>query len=184
MTAATIPSAIANYIDGVLIYTYLGPIELAIYAFALIPANQMKELLNMLSSLAFPKFAQQSEQELRRNLPKRALRASILTTVAVLAYIVAAPTLYQILFPIYMNSVAYSQVFALSLLLSPLALLGTAIDASGSTKKIYVYRTVPQIVQIFALAMLIPSYGLWGAIAGKIIGRVFNQLFLLGLFRW
>jgi O-antigen/teichoic acid export membrane protein len=184
LTMATIPSAIANYIDSVLIYAYLGPVSLAIYSFAIIPTNQLKDLLAIAASLAFPKFSNQSPEHAKHKLPKKLLRASIFTLWIIFLYIVCAPWLFKIFFPLYTDSVVYAQVFSLSLALFPLALLGTAIEAEGSIKKMYIYKTTSPLIQIVALGALIPFFGIWGAIIGKMLGRIVNQLFLFFYYRY
>jgi len=50
---------VAFYLDRVLIFQYLGAVEVAIYHFALIPPEAIKGFLKNIQFLAIPKFAQQ-----------------------------------------------------------------------------------------------------------------------------
>ncbi len=57
------------------------------------------------------------------------------------------------------------------------------MKAAGDIKKIYIYNIVSPLIQIAALALLIYPYGLWGAVAGRIIGRAANIMLPLLLFQ-
>ncbi|OGZ45462.1 MAG: hypothetical protein A2756_00385 [Candidatus Ryanbacteria bacterium RIFCSPHIGHO2_01_FULL_48_27] len=176
-----IPTTIANYIDSVLLYTYLGGAQLALYSFALAPTEQIKALLGNAASVGFPKLSEKTSTpehmaNLKKTLPVKMLKASLLTSLIVILYILAAPLFFQIFFPRYTASVAYSQIIALSLAFFPLNIFGTALKAEGDLKKIYIFQVAPPIVQILLFLLLIPSFHLWGAVIGKVAGRLTNHL--------
>ena len=74
-----------------------------------------------------------------------------------------------------MEAVRYTQVFALSMVLFPLSVFGTALKAEGNIKKIYIFSIGEPLVQILAIITLVPLYGLWGAIAARVGGRLLNM---------
>ena len=180
LSLVDIPATIANNIDSVLLYTYLGPASLATYSFAIVPIEQLKGLLGTVATASFPKMAEKSfgtniQSDLKKTLPKKLFKASGITAFIVLVYIVAAPLLFPLLFPQYVDAIPYSQVFALSLIFFPLGLFNTAMKAEGDLKKIYLYSIGVPLIQIALLAVFIFLYGLWGAIIGRIIGRLVNH---------
>lgn len=188
LSLANIPATIANYIDTILLYTFTGPATVAIYSFAIALPEQIKAYLGIVADISFPKLAQTTQDtralaHLKKTLIRKTIRASIVTLGIVVVYIIAAPLIYKIFFPRYVESVLYSQVFALSLVLFPFGIFNTALKAEGNVKKVYVYNIIAPIVQITALIIFVPVYGLWGAIIGRIFGRIINLLLPLFFFR-
>ena len=173
-----VPSTVVMYLDGILLHAFIGPSALAIYSFAIAAPEQMKGLMSAAAITAFPKISQRTDtiearQEIKKTLPAKLLRASLFTALAVAAYILAAPFLFHIFLPAYQESVPYSKVFAVSLVFFPFGLFGTALKTEGNLKKVFGYQTAAPVAQIIFLFLLIPSFGLWGAIAGRLLGRFF-----------
>ncbi|MEK7630437.1 MAG: oligosaccharide flippase family protein [Patescibacteria group bacterium] len=184
LSLVNIPATVANYLDAVLIHMFLGPAALATYSFAIALPEQIKSLLGTFADVTFPKIAAHPDTVgLQDTLLKKALRATAISALIVLLYIIAAPWIYQLLFPRYIESVLLSQVFALSLVIFPFTIFNTAMKATGDIKKIYIYNIISPLIQIVALALLIYPYGLWGAVAGRIIGRITNIMLPIFLFQ-
>lgn len=184
LTITTIPSAVASYLDGILLYAYLGPVSLAVYSFAMLPTSQLKSFLGTAATIAFPKFSEKDEETLKKTLPPKLFKSVLFTFAAVILYIIFAPLIYKIFFPNYVEAVFFSQILALSLVFFPLSLFRTAITASGSVKKVYMQKFFSPLLEIGAFAILIPVFGIWGAIFGRIIGRLSGALISLVLFLW
>ncbi|MDA1334992.1 MAG: oligosaccharide flippase family protein [bacterium] len=184
LSLASIPATIANYIDGVILFHYFGAAQLAIYSFAVVMPEQVKKLLTNVATATFPKLSEKiSDEEVKKSLPHKIFRASILTTLIIGAYILLAPYFYQIFFPRYIESIEFSQVFALSLVLFPFGIFGNALKAEGNIRKIYIHSIGVPVLQIVALLILIPIFGLWGAVLGRVVGRLLNHLLSLILFQ-
>lgn len=175
LTAMQILTTIANEMDKVLIWKFLGPAQVAIYTFALAIPEQVKGPLKGVGELAFPKFAGQTPDEVRQNRPalfrKLSLYALALALVAV-AYMLAAPFVFALLFPQYMESVPYSQLFALSIVANVASIPIALLSAQQQTKAQYVIAVVQPVITIGLLASLIPLYGITGAIAALIAGKL------------
>jgi len=178
-----IPATVANYIDSILLFSFshLGPTDLAIYSFALAPTEQIKNLLTNMADIALPKLSLRTatpadSERLRATLPMKVAKAVIPTAIIIGCYIALAPLFYAIFFPRYAEAAKYSQIIALSLILFPLGLFGTAIRAEGKLKSVYIYELSAPLIQIAAFALLIPFWGIWGAVAGKVLGRLVNHL--------
>ena len=188
LSLMNIPATIANYLDAVLLHAFIGPVTLATYSFAIALPEQLKAFLSLPADIVFPKLSTQTPGQtlsvnLKKTLPKKIFKSSFITLVIVLIYIAMAPFVYKILFPKYLDAILFSQVFALSLILFPFTIFNTALKAEGNIKKIYVYNIGAPMIQIAVLAVLIPIYGLWGAILGRIIGRLTNYLLPFLLFK-
>src|SRR3989344_295189 len=177
-----IPTNIATYLDTVLLYHFLGPTGVAVYSFAIAIPEQMKAFFGTIAAAGLPKISEKTGVEelgeVRKSLPKKILKSSLFTGIIVLIYIAVAPIIYSVFFPRYLESTALSQIFALSLVTFPFAFFGTALMAEGNIKKVYAYRILTPVVQIVAFIVLIPLYGLLGAVAGRVMGRLAQHLLL------
>lgn len=174
LTAMSILSTIASQIDKVILWQFLGPAQVAIYTFAIAIPEQIKGPLKGMGDLAFTKFASQSPEEVRRNLPflwrKIGLYAIALFGVSI-AYIAAAPFIFALLFPLYTDSVFYSQIFALSLVTGISSIAMATLSAQKKTAVQYVITTVQPLISIGLFLLLIPLYGVMGAILAFVMSR-------------
>lgn len=173
---------IASQIDKILIFTFLGAGPLAVYTIAMAPIVQLKGLDQTVANLAFPKFSQRSFVELQKTLAKKVALLTAIMTLLGLAYIFAAPYIFSLLFPQYMESVIYSQVYTTSLLVIPSILFVKALTAHKKTKEQYILKTVTPAIKIALLAALLPIYGIWGVLAALISTEIAWMLLTIYLF--
>ncbi|MBU1246924.1 oligosaccharide flippase family protein [Patescibacteria group bacterium] len=178
--------AVATHIDKILLFHYLGVAELAIYAFAIAPIEQIKGLFKNLPALALPKLARRSFHEIDSILYKRLFLLFFIGSCMALMYIFFAPYFFKIFFPKYLDSIFFSQIFGISIMLTaPIALL----NAIGNSKLIYTPKKmlyevtiIPQIILIASLLTLVPIFGIIGVIISKILFLFF--ILILDLIYW
>ena len=166
---------VANNLDSILVFHFLGAASLAVYSLAIIPVEQMKGFLKIISSLAMPKYATRSLEAVQSGLRKKILLFMGGVVVLMGIYILLAPAFFAFFFPSYQSSVPYSQVYALSLITgAPATLLLTAILAQNMKKALTYSNVLNYSAQI--LFLLIGSYffGLWGVIISRIFSRIFQ----------
>ncbi len=175
--------AIATQADKILLWHFLGPIALATYSFALTPINQLQSWFKTLESLAFPKFASIDSEVLKKTLPKKLVRLLVFILPIIVLYVLLAPWLYSIFLPQYMESVIYSQVFAVILLFLPQKLLASSLVAKSQKKSLYIITTINPLSKILLLLILVPLFGVWGAIAGTMLPYCINFFTLTYFFR-
>jgi len=176
-------TTLADSLDKILLWHLIGPVELAIYSFALAPITQGKAFLQSLTTLAFPKFAQQKPEILRQTLVPKIVRLIAILLVLVIAYMLLAPYLYHILFPAYLDAVPFTRYYALYILLFPLSLVGASFVAQGKHHYLYILRIATPAVKIGLLILLIPMYGIYGAISALLLATIFNSSVALYLFK-
>jgi len=174
---------LTSYLDKVLLFHYLGAIELAIYAFAVLVPKQIDVLLKHISTLALPKFSVRDKEEIKKIILRKICYLTILISVLVLIYIIIAPFIYQIFFPKYLNSISYSRLYALSIIPLSFAIIGHIFRAKMMIKQIYQVRVVIPLVRVGLFLTLIPLYGIWGALWSILVVRTFSALLFLFLFR-
>ncbi len=173
-------SLVNSHLDKIIIWHFLGADYVAIYFIALSLPIKIKEILKIVSSLALPKYAEKSEQELKETVPQKMRQIFFITVPIIISYILLAPFLYKILFPAYKEFVSFSQVYILILLTFPRTLLGTSLTAKMKTKQLYLGAFILSPIYIILLLLLIPFLGIWGAILAFLILEVitfFLQLF-------
>ena len=176
LSAMAFMGQIASYLDKVMVFTFIGSSQLAIYSFATLAPEQIQNILGNISTLALPKLAARSREEIRANIMKKVWKLFLLTLAVIIIYIIIAPFFFQIFFPKYLDSVHYSQVFIISIISLPITLLGTALQVKMMKKELYWMKS-KSFVRVGLYAILIPLFGIWGAIA-SIIGA---ELFGIGL---
>ena len=104
------------------------------------------------------------------------------TLIVVVIYIFAAPYIYAILFPAYIGSVIYSQVYAVSLLGTTLSPASSYINAKRKIKEQYLSTTINSVLQIVTIFVGIIFWGLWGLIFARVIIRLGGQVVTYGLY--
>ena len=95
---------VANHIDKVLIFNFLGPVAVASFTIAQLPTKYTSNGINLLSSLILPKLATRDFPTLKNTLPRKVLLFFILTSFVVFGYILFAPTVFKIIFPGIINT--------------------------------------------------------------------------------
>ncbi len=177
-------SSISNRLDTVLIFTQLGAAELAVYTIATIIPEQIKGSFKNLASLLLPKYAKHEDAAvLKRSVPKRSVQLFLLLLTVTILYIIAAPYMYELLFPKYQNAVLLSQITALAfptfVLYIPYSILQSRL-AESELHKITLYSSVFQVVTIFGFIFL---FGLMGAIIAKLTYRIFYLIVVYSYFK-
>jgi O-antigen/teichoic acid export membrane protein len=174
-----IVNTIANNLDQLLVFHFLGAQELAIYAFAIVLPDKIRDILKSVQHLALPKFACKESGEIKKSFLEKTVRLILVSLPVLIAYVLVAPFLYQFFFPEYLASVRYSQIFALSILANP-GLSVAALDAKLAIKEKYIFNIFFGGVRIVLMLLFVLQFGLLGIILAKVIARFLS--FFLSLF--
>jgi len=174
---------IADQLDKLLLWHFLGAVPLAVYSFATAPPIEIRKIFKNIVPLAFPKIAQREVKEIKKTLPAKMLKFFIVLIPLVLIYILLAPYIYKLFFPQYIESVFYSQIFILVLLFQPSTLINTTFAAYAHKKKIYILSITTSIIRISLFLILLPFYGILGAIFAILCTRFISFFMLLFLFK-
>ena len=174
---------VATHIDKILLWHFFGAIQLAIYSFATMPIQHIQKALKTSETLAFPKLAIREKGGFKKTLLPKILKFFVILIIPVILYILLAPYIYKLFFPQYLESIKYSQYYVLVLLLFPKRFLGQALTAHAKTKSIYILSTTNIILKIGLLFILLPLYGIWGAIIALILPQILTIPLELYLFK-
>jgi O-antigen/teichoic acid export membrane protein len=157
----------------------------ALYAFALAPIEQIRGWYKNISPLALPKLANRSFKEINALLLPRMAALSVIGVAIASIYVLAAPFVFAIFFPQYAESVLITQLLAGILALRlPGAFFSTLPQAKMQymPKSWLYWETVPNVVLIGSYFILIPAFGIYGAIASRYLW-IFSGAIIGGI-RW
>lgn len=168
LSLVTIIGAVAGQMDKVVLFHFLGPVPVAIYALAQAPVVQMRALLKLTTPLAIPRLAAQDPMQMSKTLHEKSDRFTLAIAAMVIVYVIAAPLVYSVFFPLYVESVVYSQAYALLLLLYPKKLFAIGLMTQNRTRETYALSLISPIVQTAVIILFIPLIGIWGAIIAEV----------------
>lgn len=182
LTAIGIFGRVSAQADKILVFHYVGGAALAAFYLAFMPLKTVQNFLNGLTTLALPKFSNSSMDSLRKTLPQKVLRLYAIVIPITVAYFLLAPFFFNLLYPLYPESILMSQLIFLQLLFFPLSLFSTAITASEEKKKLYINSSAYAVIRIILLILLVPTYGAIGAIVSILITSLLSSVILVVLF--
>jgi O-antigen/teichoic acid export membrane protein len=163
----------SDSIDNILIFHYFGPIQLAIYNFALAIPNQLGGFLKSINTLAAPKFANQEKKIFQESMMEKSMRVFLVGAFVTIVYIFSAPFIFKLFFPQYLISIPYSQVYSVILLFSA-ALPVAFLDAQMAIKEKYSATILSNAFKVGAIFFGLYYFGLWGLVVGRVISKMFS----------
>lgn len=177
LSAMSVISGIAKYLDEILVFHFIGPAALATYALATAPAGQINGTLGQIKNLILPKYAQADHEKAKSGIIKKMIQFGGIILIITLIYILLAPILFKLIFPKYMESVFYSQVYAFTNI-SLIALIpSTFLQAKKEIKKLYTLNFVNPILNIVIMIVAV-QFGLIGLIIGRVFSSIVNTIYI------
>jgi len=162
---------IANQLDKIIIFHYLGAAQLAIYAFAIAPVEQLQGGKKIFSTLVLPKLTTRSFKEIQKSIASRTIWFMLYTLILVGVYVLLAPVFFKTFYPQYVDSIFYSQIYSLSLIAIATTLPNGALLAHKKNKELYFLKTMQPVVKIALFLILLPQYGILGLITAHVVAR-------------
>lgn len=176
LSLSNILPIIALSIDNIIIFHYLGATNLAIYAFASNIPERLGGLMRPISMIAFPKFSEQDPEILKENIYKKTLKFFILAIIAGIIYIFISPYFFKLLFPLYTDSVFYSQLYTIAVIISLTATLPLTSIYARKLSRIYILNIIYPLASIILLVL----GGYFGGLIGVIYAKIASSILLLG----
>jgi O-antigen/teichoic acid export membrane protein len=173
---------VTSYVDKIVIFQFLGATHLAFYSLALAPIKQLSSVARVTRTLVLPKFSTRSAHELKKLMHHKILIFFLILLVVTVAYCFFAQLFFHVIFPEYEEALLYSQVLSLGLLFMPSVLYLEALSALKRKRELYIVNITKSLTRIALMAVLIPLYGVWGAILTFIFTQVFLSIQLYVLF--
>ncbi len=183
LSLMSVLATLTGQLDKVLAFHFLGAAQMAIYAFAIALPEQVRVILANINTLLFPKFVQHDDRVIHGAMRNKFIKLFIFSSAIVGCYIISAPFVFKILFPKYLDSVRYSQVFALSMLNLTFTPATVYLQAKKKVKHMYIGNIITPLFQITTMVVGIIWYGLMGLIIARVLTRFFGSLFNLFLYQ-
>lgn len=178
-----IVSTTADQIGKVLLFHFLGAIQLAIYSFAEMPTRQINSILRNLRLLAFPKIAARTPEDIQKTLLKKISKLFLFVIPIIIIYIFAAPYIFKFFFPQYLDSVFYSQLYILSLLAFPITIVTLSFEAQIMKKEVYKTSLFASISRIILILILLPFFGIIGLVVAYLLNQLLGAILSVYLFK-
>lgn len=159
------------YLDKIIVFNMLGPGPLAIFYFAQGIPERIKSLFRMLSPLSFAKYTTKTKDEVKKTITKKLLLLAVVIFIIIGAYIISAPIIFKYLFPQYQSAVLISQIIAISTFYVITYPINSLLTAHKQVFKSFVISSSGLISGTIVTILLIPLYGIWGAVMGLIVNR-------------
>lgn len=172
LSAMGVLSTIAANIDQVLLFHFVGPVQLAIYNFATAIPDQTKGPLNMFNTMTQAKFIGRSDKEVRTGMRNKIFWLAISSIAFVLLYILIAPYFFAIFFPKYMEAVFYSQIYSISILTVVFAPAASYLIAKKKVREQYINNIALSVIQISSMLIGVIGWGLIGLVWARVITRL------------
>ena len=165
-------SSVSNRLDTVLIFTQLGAAELAIYTIATIIPEQIKASFKNLASLLLPKYAKHDDMRiLKKSVPRRSLQLLLLLLPVTIIYIIAAPYIYELLFPKYEEAVFLSQLISISFPAMIAMIPASILQSHLKEKALYQNQIFEATIFTILLCVLVLKFGVIGAVIARVTTR-------------
>jgi len=155
-------SGLAGSLDQILLFHFVGPVELAIYAFATGIPDQIKGPIKNLDGMLQARFAAHSSQDIKANMRTKFLLMAVFAIAAVGVYILLAPFLYGLLYPNYLEAIRYSQIYMLSYIGLIFAPASSYLWAKKFVTEQYISTVSISLLQIALMLLGVVEWGLWG----------------------
>jgi len=175
-------NTIANQIDKLIIWQFLGPIAVATLSFAQQPLSKIEGLIPI-SSISLPRLSKKNIKETKNSLLNKFYKLLLIFIPGIILIILIVPYLYRFLFPAYTDSVPYFRVLCIGLVFAPFTLLSTSLLASMKKRELYIIRTISPIFKIILFLALIPFYGIWGVVYAFLAEKILKNSLVLYFFK-
>lgn len=177
LTVMSILETIGRYMDKILLWHFFGPVHVAVWAFAYSPIQIAQAMVKRtLVPLALPKFSQNNFLQTKQQLPAKVIKLFLLLTPFAAGYALIAPILFEYFFAQYLDSVSYSQILVVLILLIPFNFFSGFLFAQARKRDLYIIKISFGITLVTALIVFIPLWGLWGAVAAHIMAMSLRSL--------
>lgn len=168
LTLLNLPISLSWNLDDFLISAYFGLNQLAIFSVALLIPEQVKVWAGELLPITFQSQARGEDSPARRRkLIKMVGGLTLIFAVGIAVYIALAPLIFRLLFPNYLDAIYLTQLAAAILITVPSGLLTQYLEAQAMTHALRWTRWISAGTFCLSLVILIPRFGLVGALVGR-----------------
>lgn len=184
LSAGNIITSFAEYLDKILIFQYLGPYQLALYAFSVGIPDQIRGVNKLMNTLIIPKMSLKDDTSLDMSVKSHAKKYVFVSSMIVIVFYFIAPYPYHYFFSNYPEAAGLASLYLLILPITALSIMhGHAIQIKKDVQSLYIIRTVEAGGKIILLFILIPLFGVPGAICSILFSKTIATLLQITLYK-
>lgn len=183
LTGIGVMTPLVSQLDKVILANFWGATELAVYSLATVIPNRATTSLKSLMSVGFPKFAMRTPEEINKVFFRRIFQGMVIGLFCAVAYILISPYLFFYLLPKYLDSIAYSQILAISFIFAlPNRYISLLLESQKFSKKIFINSTIQNLLRIACYIF----FGIWSGIFGLVVAHVLLSFIgmLINIYIW
>jgi O-antigen/teichoic acid export membrane protein len=174
LTVINIVPNIKFFFDKLIVTFFLGFAATAVYSIAAAMSEQMYAVSKTISTLVFPKLTTDKKEVIYKHvikhIPKLILFFVMMAGIAAVLSPIVIPFFFS---EQYRDAVLLSQLFLLVGIPRAVAFVLTRVqEAHRQKKKLYTINALYAAVEMIALVVLIPLYGMYGLVAAKGISNL------------
>jgi O-antigen/teichoic acid export membrane protein len=174
---------IAENIDQILLFHFVGVVELAVYNFAIALPNQMRTPIKNIDAMLQARYVNRTAREITSSIRNKIFWYFLATASVATAYVFIAPYLFKLLFPQYLESVRYSQIYILWILTATFDPINSYISSRKHIKALYASTLAYSLSKIALLCIGAVYWGLLGVIVARVTTQYISVLYTYVLYR-
>ena len=167
---------IVDTLDQILVFHFAGAAQLAVFSFATALPDQAQTPMKTMDTMIQSGFVRRTTEEIHSGIANKFLWYFILSACGVVCYILAAPFIFKIFFPAYIDSIRYSQIYVVWIIACT---FDPATSYFGSRKKIrelYIGGIFFILCQTVTMVVGIIWWGILGLIVAQVATRILSAL--------
>jgi len=173
LTYIGLAGPVIGQLDNIILTHFWGPAQLAVYAIAMAIPNRAIPMIKSWVNIAFPKIAAKEPRNMNDLFYQRIFQGMFVGGIITLGYVLAAPFLFKLLLPQYMDSVFYSQLLAISFIfVMPIRYVGVLLAAQKLPRLMFISNSIQDVIRIILYIVL----GIWGGIFGLILAQIIGYI--------
>lgn len=170
ITGAGMIGTIAQYIDKIILFQFAGPVALAVYGFAVAGPDRAKGFIKNWISIVLPRLSIRTIDEISAVLYLRILILTALGAAIAFICILAAPLLFHIFLPKYLEAIRYAQVYSLGLIFVPATIyIGNIFAGQNMLRSIYIHNLTSHLTKIILFPIFVSLWQIWGLIYASVL---------------
>lgn len=184
LSLVDIVAAISAQMDTVLLFYYLGPAEVAAYAFIARIPDQLKVIPKYITALSTPKFSVKDigDPAIKKETTRKSVILFLTLLAGAITYIAMAPFIFRYFFAPYKEYAYLSQIYALAIPLNFGGLWFNFIETSRRGNIVFTLNIISPLLRIVIIFFSIIYFGLVGLVWGFLITRLLISLLRLAFF--
>ncbi len=171
--------ALAQSLDKMIVFHFLGGAGLSFYIFATLFVDQIREVLRILIWKYI--LIDSSENNYRDKVSFR--KVFLYSFGLFLVYAIFAPLLYKLFFPQYVSVVFLSIVYSLSFFSSVVFISMYEYQLQKKTRHVIIYNVVLLALILVGVTVGSINYGVTGAVIGLLAARLISSVGMLRAFK-